>query len=73
MPFAGLAMHLRITFLFSLGLLSILGCEQRIPKEELGTVVFEVPAVPGAEKPPRMPELEGLPDSHGKLPAKPHK
>jgi len=53
-----------VAFLCSLGLLSFLGCEQRIPKEELGTVVFEVPAVPGAEKPPPTPELEGLPDSH---------
>ncbi|MGO9108167.1 MAG: hypothetical protein ACLP9L_02940 [Thermoguttaceae bacterium] len=56
-------MRRRVAFICSLGLLSILGCEQRIPKEELGTVVFEVPAVPGAEKPPPTPELEGLPDS----------
>jgi hypothetical protein len=64
-------MRLRVTFLCSLGLLSILGCEQRIPKEELGTVVFEVPAVPGAEKPPPMPELNAAPDSHDSLPGKP--
>ncbi|MGA2253537.1 MAG: hypothetical protein ABSG53_02655 [Thermoguttaceae bacterium] len=55
-------MRLRATFLCSLGLLSILGCDKRIPKEELGTVVFEVPAVSGAEKPPPMPELEGVED-----------
>ena len=42
-------MRLRAALLCSLGLLSIVGCEKRIPKEELGTVVFEVPAVPGAE------------------------
>ena len=65
-------MRLRVTFLCSLGLLSILGCERRIPKEELGTVVFEVPAVPGAEKPPPMPELDGIPDSHDSPPGKPH-
>jgi hypothetical protein len=64
-------MRLRITFLCGLGLLSILGCEQRIPKEELGTIVFEVPAVPGAEKPPPMPELVGAPDSHDTLPGEP--
>ena len=56
-------MRRRVIFLFSLGLLSILGCEQRIPKEDLGTVVFEVPAVPGAETPPPLPELDSLPDS----------
>ncbi len=65
-------MCLRVLFLCGLGLLSILGCEQRIPKEELGTVVFEIPAVPGAEKPPPLPELEGLPDSHGSPPGKTH-
>jgi len=51
------------TFLCCLGLLSIFGCERRIPKEELGTVVFEVPAVPGAEEPPPAPELKDLKDS----------
>ncbi len=57
-------MRLRVTLLYCLGLLSTLGCEQRIPKEELGTVVFQVPAVPGSENPPPMPELEGLSDPH---------
>ena len=57
-------MRLRVTILCSLGLLSIIGCEQRIPKEELGTVVFEVPAVPGSDKPPPTPELDGVRDSH---------
>jgi hypothetical protein len=52
-------------------LLSIVGCEQRIPKEELGTVVFEVPAVPGAEKPPPMPELEAARGSQTAPPGKP--
>jgi len=33
------------------------GCEQKVPKEELGTVVFEVPAVQGADKPYEMPQL----------------
>jgi len=65
-------MYLRVTFFFGLGLLSILGCEQRIPKEDLGTVVFEIPTVPGAEKPPPMPELDGLPDSDGSASRKPH-
>ena len=32
-------MRLRETLLCGLGLLSFLGCEKRIPKEELGTVV----------------------------------
>ena len=63
-------MRLRAALLCSLGLLSIVGCEQRIPKEELGTVVFEVPAVPGAEKPPPMPELEAAKDTSDKSPGK---
>ena len=58
-------MRLRVTFFCGLALSLIAGCEHRIPKEELGTVVFEVPAVPGSEKPPALPELEGIPDSHG--------
>jgi hypothetical protein len=65
-------MRFRVTLLCSLGLLSILGCEQRIPKEELGTVVFEVPVVPGGENPPPLPELEGLPASHPVPPGQPH-
>ncbi len=65
-------MRLRVTFLCSLGLLSMLGCDRRIPKEELGTVVFEVPVVPGSEKPPPMPELDAKPDSHASPAAKPH-
>ena len=65
-------MRLRIAFFFSLGLLStIIGCEQRIPKDELGTVVFEVPAVPGSDKPPPLPELDGIPDAHRPSPGKP--
>ena len=50
----------------------VLGCEQRIPKKDLGTVVFEVPAVPGSDKPPPLPEIEDLPDSHQRPANKPH-
>jgi hypothetical protein len=63
-------MRIRVILLYCLGLLSIIGCEKRIPKEELGTVVFEVPAVPGAEKPPPMPELDGVKDSPEHPPSK---
>lgn len=65
-------MRFRITLLCSLGLLSIVGCEQRIPKDELGSVVFQVPAVPGSEKPPALPELEGIPDAHAASSGRPH-
>ncbi len=65
-------MRLRLTVLCSLGLLSILGCERRIPKEELGTVVFEIPAVPSTEKPPPTQEREEEGDSHDLPPGKPH-
>ena len=43
--------------LFLPAVLLLAGCEQKIPKEELGTVVFEVPIVPGAGKPYAMPQL----------------
>jgi hypothetical protein len=56
-------MRLCLTLLCGLGLFSIIGCEQRIPKEELGTVGFEVPTVPGAEKPPPTPELDAARDT----------
>ncbi len=63
-------MRLRITMLFGLGLLAVLGCEQRIPKDELGNVVFEVPSVPGANKPPTTPELDAARDVQGSRPGK---
>lgn len=34
------------------------GCGPAVPPEELGTVVYEVPAVPGAEEPYPLPELK---------------
>jgi len=55
-------MRLPVTLLCILGLLAITGCEQRIPKDELGTVVFRVPAI-GDDKPPPLPELDGIPDT----------
>ena len=55
-----------------LGLLAILlsfaGCESKIPKQDLGKVVFEVPQVPGSEKPFPMPELDPAPNAKGPAP-----
>jgi len=65
-------MRLRVIFLCGLGLLPIFGCEKRIPKEELGTVVFEVPTV-GDDKPPPLPELDETKDQAKDFSAKPHK
>jgi hypothetical protein len=56
-------MRLDLALFCCLGFLSISGCEQRIPSKELGTVVFEVPAVPGSDKPPPTPGLEGVQNS----------
>jgi len=56
-------MRLRELALVGLGLLTILGCDQRTAKEKLGTVVFEVPAVPGSDKPAPTPGLENTEDS----------
>jgi hypothetical protein len=48
------------------------GCEKRIPKDELGTVVFEVPAV-GDDKPPPLPALDEGKDQAKDSSAKPRK
>jgi len=42
-------------------LLAVGGCERRIPKDELGKVVFEVPEVAGWETPPQLSELDAIP------------
>ena len=41
-------------------LLAAQGCDRRIPDSELGHVNFELPKVPGADKPPPTPELDEL-------------
>lgn len=46
-----------------LGILSAQGCERRIPNNELGTVIFELPNVPGGDRRPPTPELNDLPPS----------
>ena len=38
-------------------LLFLSGCGPALSKQDLGTVVFEVPKVAGADEPYRMPEL----------------
>ena len=51
-------------FAFGFGLAALLsaaGCEQKVPKEEMGKVIFEVPKVPGADEPLKLPQLEGMP------------
>jgi hypothetical protein len=37
--------------------LSLAGCGAELSKADLGTVVFEVPKVPGTEEPYEMPQL----------------
>ena len=54
---------MRFRGVFILGLLCLLavpGCERRVSNDELGTVVFTLPDVPGADKPPPTPELDAL-------------
>jgi hypothetical protein len=41
------------------------GCESEVSKGDLGTVVFEVPKVPGAEKPYVFPQLEQATEASG--------
>jgi hypothetical protein len=38
------------------GVLLLAGCGPVIPKEDLGTPVFAVPTVPGADKPYNLPD-----------------
>jgi len=38
------------------GMLLVAGCGPAIPKEDLGTPVFEVPKVPGTDKPYHLPD-----------------
>lgn len=49
-------------------LLPLAGCGPEIPADDLGTVRFEVPAVPGAEKPYEMPELGPKPAADAEAP-----
>jgi hypothetical protein len=53
---------MRWRFLIVCGLLGLLtgGCERRIPQDELGTVVFALPKVPGADNRPPTPGLDDL-------------
>jgi hypothetical protein len=51
-------------------LLTVGGCERRIPKDQLGKVVFEIPKVPGWDTPPDLSELNAAPAQ--KVPAGEH-
>lgn len=50
---------------------SPVGCGPALSKTDLGTVVFEIPKVPGADTAYRMPQLEGLPPQAKDSDAKP--
>jgi hypothetical protein len=63
-------MRFCVALLCGLGMLNFAGCEQRISKKDLGTVVFEVPAVHGSDKPPDLPELKGVQDARPPAPPK---
>ena len=60
-PFLGVDSEAPVRSLVSLTfcLLLVAGCGPAIPREDLGTVVDEVPEVPGTEEPYEMPALEG--------------
>jgi len=56
--------HLLLIFISSTALVpAATGCGRSAPPEEYGTVVFELPDVPGADEPYKIPELENEPDS----------
>lgn len=41
--------------------LSLVGCGPSVSHDDLGTIVYEVPTVAGAEEPYRLPDLPPLP------------
>jgi len=45
------------------------GCGAQLSKADLGTVIFEVPNVPGTEEPYQMPQLGPSEDGAAKLAA----
>jgi hypothetical protein len=54
--------------LLAFSITAVLGCGPKVAREELGHVVFEVPKVPGSDKPFEMPQLQESPpigDSQG--------
>ncbi len=42
------------------------GCGAQVSKADLGTVIFEVPKVPGTEEPYQMPQLAPSEEENGK-------
>ena len=48
---------------------SLSGCQSRASDEELGTIVYEVPKVPGSEKPFPLPDLD--PNAKSDMPIDP--
>jgi hypothetical protein len=55
-----LVMRLRLSLLtiLVLALICPTGCGPALSESDLGTPVFEIPKIPGADKPYRMPQLE---------------
>lgn len=52
---------MRCRLMVLLILASLAGCGTEVSKDDLGTVVFEVPKVAGADKPYEMPQLKTTP------------
>ena len=42
---------------------SLSGCGPAVSKTDLGTVIFQIPAVPGADTPYPMPQLQQEPEA----------
>jgi len=48
---------MRLLFCLMVCLLLASGCGPTVSREDLGTILDEIPEVPGAEKPFKLPEL----------------
>jgi hypothetical protein len=52
-----------LLLLLLLPLISLAGCGgPALSKTDLGTVIFQIPEVPGADTPYRIPQLQGEPE-----------
>jgi hypothetical protein len=50
-------MRCRLRFFMLFPLLSLAGCGPELSRQDLGTVLFDVPKIAGTDKPYQMPKL----------------
>jgi hypothetical protein len=48
------------SLLLAAAMFALPGCDQRVPRGDLGNIIYRLPDVPGANKPYELPELKGM-------------